>query len=137
MSDRKVNIQWKDKSKNVVDINELAQKIKDELKTQNQRNENDTFTSAQFALQMVQGAEKIRFVIIAACKPGLHCLQAATARRNRPSVVSDDRSGPAPNGLRPKNIFMGNFMIVADAVLGLEKYDGAECSGAHPLPSNF
>ncbi|EAW33433.1 hypothetical protein [Lyngbya sp. PCC 8106] len=109
MSDRKVNIQWKDKSKNVVDINELAQKIKDELKTQNQRNENDTFTSAQFALQMVQGAEKIRFVIIAACKPGLHCLQAATARRNRPSVVSDDRSRPAPKWLTTQKYFYGKF----------------------------
>ncbi|MBD2357427.1 hypothetical protein H6G41_22875 [Tolypothrix sp. FACHB-123] len=52
-------IPWKEESKRVVNINDLINKIKKTLEEKQQKSE--PFTSAQFALQMVQGAEKVRF----------------------------------------------------------------------------
>ena len=55
-------IPWKDESQKVVDINYLVETIKNKLKQKDQRQESNPFTSAQFALQMIQGAEKVRFI---------------------------------------------------------------------------
>ena len=52
--DKHVSLTYKDESKRVAKINELAQAIQKELGA-------TSFTSAQFALEMVQGAEKVRF----------------------------------------------------------------------------
>jgi hypothetical protein len=63
MSDWQVKpIPWKDESKKVVEINNLANEIKEKLKQKDQIEESNPFTSAQFALQMIQGAEKVRFI---------------------------------------------------------------------------
>ena len=65
MSDWKVQpIPGKDENKKVVEIHTLANKIKEELKKQNEIEESNPFTSAQFALQMIQGAQKVRFSIL-------------------------------------------------------------------------
>ncbi|MBT9314052.1 hypothetical protein [Leptothoe spongobia] len=64
MGDWKVQpIPWKDETKQVVNINNLVDAIKNELKTQNEIEESNAFTAAQFALQMIQGAEKVRLSI--------------------------------------------------------------------------
>ena len=61
MSDWQVQpIPWKDENQTVVNIHDLANKIKEELKNQNEIDDSAPFTSAQFALQMIQGAEKVR-----------------------------------------------------------------------------
>ena len=63
MSDWKVTaIPWKDQSKKVVNIDNLVSEIKNELKNQNEIDDSAPLTSAQFALQMIQGAEKVRFI---------------------------------------------------------------------------
>jgi len=49
------NIPWKDQEKRIIKINELANLIKDQV------DNNSTFTSAQFALEMIEGIEKVRF----------------------------------------------------------------------------
>lgn len=49
------NIPWKDKEKRVVNINALANLIKGQV------DNSSTFTSAQFALEMIEGVEKVRF----------------------------------------------------------------------------
>lgn len=56
-------IPWKDDSKKVVNIDNLVGEIKKELEKQDEIEESNPFTSAQFALQMVQGAEKVRLKI--------------------------------------------------------------------------
>lgn len=62
MSDWKVQpIPWKNESNKVVDIDNLVSKIKEQLTTQKEINNSAPFTSAQFSLQMVQGAEKVRY----------------------------------------------------------------------------
>ena len=53
--DKHVNLSWKNQESRVVNIDKLACDIKTEL------DEKRSFTSAQFALEMVQGAEKVRF----------------------------------------------------------------------------
>jgi hypothetical protein len=60
-NDWKVDITKRDNNNNVVNISDLAKQIKGKLKDNKERKDNDNFTSAQFSLQMVQGAEKIRF----------------------------------------------------------------------------
>ncbi|MDJ0716841.1 MAG: hypothetical protein QNJ54_21945 [Prochloraceae cyanobacterium] len=61
MSNWKVQpIPWKDENQTVVNINDLANRIKEELKNQNEIDDSAPFTAAQFALQMIQGAEKVR-----------------------------------------------------------------------------
>ncbi|MEC4815236.1 MAG: hypothetical protein SAK29_18450 [Scytonema sp. PMC 1069.18] len=61
MSNWKVQpVPWKDENQTVVNIDDLANKIKEELKIQHEINDSAPFTAAQFALQMVQGAEKLR-----------------------------------------------------------------------------
>lgn len=61
---------WQDKTKTVVNISELAKAIKDELGNNNitfqQKSTdgsitNSQFTSAQFALEMIEGVQKVRF----------------------------------------------------------------------------
>ncbi len=62
MSEWKVQpIPWKNESNKVVNIDNLVSKIKEQLTTQKEINNSAPFTSAQFALQMIQGAEKIRY----------------------------------------------------------------------------
>lgn len=50
-----VDIPWSDKAKKVIDIEELANCIKSKLGE-------SEFTAAQFALEMIEGVEKVRFV---------------------------------------------------------------------------
>ncbi|HBE21082.1 MAG TPA: hypothetical protein DEG17_05480 [Cyanobacteria bacterium UBA11149] len=60
--DKKVdnnNIPWKDQEKRVININALANLIKAQV------DNSSTFTSAQFALEMIEGVEKVRFTGIA------------------------------------------------------------------------
>ncbi|TRU66417.1 MAG: hypothetical protein EWV55_19365 [Microcystis viridis Mv_BB_P_19951000_S69] len=55
--DEKVdNIPWKDSKKRVIAINSLTDRIKEQV--DNSR----SFTSAQFALEMIEGVEKVRFI---------------------------------------------------------------------------
>ncbi|MDJ0589438.1 MAG: hypothetical protein QNJ72_05480 [Pleurocapsa sp. MO_226.B13] len=62
-SDWKVQpIHWKDETRKVVNINNLVDEIKNELTNKNEIEKTTCFTSAQFALQMIQGAEKVRFI---------------------------------------------------------------------------
>ena len=62
MSEWKVQpIPWKNESNKVVNIDNLVSKIKEQLTTQKEINNSAPFTSAQFSLQMVQGAEKVRY----------------------------------------------------------------------------
>jgi hypothetical protein len=49
---------WKEQSTRVINITELAKSIKNKLYN------NSTFTSAQFALEMIEGVEKVRFTAI-------------------------------------------------------------------------
>jgi len=51
------SIPWKDENAKVIDINNLAQEIKTQPEWQGKN-----FTSAQFALEMIEGVEKVRFV---------------------------------------------------------------------------
>lgn len=53
------SIPWKNPDQKIVNIDQLANDISQDLKNKGQ--EFDSFTSAQFALQMVQGAELVRF----------------------------------------------------------------------------
>ncbi len=46
-------VPWKDRSRHVIDVNTLASDIKNKV--------GEPFTAAQFALQMVEGAQKVRF----------------------------------------------------------------------------
>lgn len=56
-SDKKVdNIPWKDPEKRVIDINLLTDRIKEQV------GNSSTSTSAQFALEMIEGVEKVRFI---------------------------------------------------------------------------
>ena len=55
-------IPGQDENQTVVNIDDLVNKIKEELKNQNEIDDSTPFTSAEFALQMIQGAEKVRFV---------------------------------------------------------------------------
>jgi hypothetical protein len=50
------DIPWKDREKRVININTLANLIKDQM------DNSTTFTSAQFALEMIEGVEKVRFI---------------------------------------------------------------------------
>jgi hypothetical protein len=55
--DEKVdNIPWKDSEKRVIDINSLTDRIKEQV------DNSSSFTSAQFALEMIEGVEKVRFI---------------------------------------------------------------------------
>ena len=54
------SIPWKNADQKIVNIDQLASDISDMLKANGQKF--NSFTSAQFALQMVQGAELVRFV---------------------------------------------------------------------------
>ncbi|NEP05707.1 MAG: hypothetical protein F6K34_13270, partial [Okeania sp. SIO4D6] len=47
---------WKDRSKNILNIANLAEAIKNKVNF-------NSFTSAQFALEMIEGVEKVRFTI--------------------------------------------------------------------------
>ncbi|WP_293150359.1 hypothetical protein [Okeania sp. SIO2C9] len=47
---------WKDRSKNILNIVNLAEAIKNKVNF-------NSFTSAQFALEMIEGVEKVRFTI--------------------------------------------------------------------------
>ena len=51
------DIPWKDETKRAIDIDRLADKIKDLVGNGN------TFTSAQFALEAIEGVQKVRFVM--------------------------------------------------------------------------
>ena len=57
-------IPWKNETKKVIGVKDLANKIKEELIEQKEIDESAFFTSAQFALQMIQGAEKVRFMAV-------------------------------------------------------------------------
>ena len=62
----KVNLTWKDEDRRVVNINALADDMKKKPiissdEDQSPEEKHLSFTSAQFALEMVQGAEKVRF----------------------------------------------------------------------------
>ncbi|NES92992.1 hypothetical protein, partial [Okeania sp. SIO2B9] len=48
-------IPWNNEEKEVVNLEELAQKMKEHLKLEN-------FTSGQFGLQMIEGVQKVRFI---------------------------------------------------------------------------
>ena len=55
--DKKVdNIPWKDSEKRVIDINSLTDRIKEQV------DNSSSFTSAQLALEMIEGVEKVRFI---------------------------------------------------------------------------
>lgn len=55
--DKKVdNIPWKDSEKRVIDINSLTNRIKEQV------DNSSSFTSAQLALEMIEGVEKVRFI---------------------------------------------------------------------------
>lgn len=55
--DKKVdNITWKDSEKRVIDINSLTDRIKEQV------DNSSSFTSAQLALEMIEGVEKVRFI---------------------------------------------------------------------------
>lgn len=78
-SDWKIkSIPWKDKNTNqrIVDIDKLAKTIEQKLKGEKERL--TSFTSAQFALKMVQGAELVRFLIAES--------SATTDEIKRPSI---------------------------------------------------
>lgn len=63
MSQWQVSTSATDKSNTVINISQLAIDIREELKKQKEIDNTDkNWTSAQFALQMVQGAEKVRFL---------------------------------------------------------------------------
>ena len=51
-----VNIPWKDSEKRVIDINSLTNRIKEQV------DNSSSFTSAQLALEMIEGVEKVRFI---------------------------------------------------------------------------
>ena len=56
-----VNIPWKDSEKRVIekrviDINSLTDRIKEQV------DNSSSFTSAQLALEMIEGVEKVRFI---------------------------------------------------------------------------
>ncbi|NET62790.1 MAG: hypothetical protein F6K47_43885 [Symploca sp. SIO2E6] len=51
-----LDIDWKDPSLKVIDIQSLAGKIKTALHASS-----PTFTSTQFALEMIEGVQKVRF----------------------------------------------------------------------------
>lgn len=53
-------LHWKDANQRIVNIDQLAEAIQQTLKEKGEKF--DSFTSAQFALQMVQGAELVRFL---------------------------------------------------------------------------
>lgn len=50
------NIPWKDSEKRVIDINSLTNRIKEQV------DNSSSFTSAQLALEMIEGVEKVRFI---------------------------------------------------------------------------
>lgn len=55
--DKKVdNIPWKDSEKRVIDINSLTDRIKEQV------DNSSSLTSAQLALEMIEGVEKVRFI---------------------------------------------------------------------------
>ncbi|HEY0321629.1 MAG TPA: hypothetical protein VGC66_11770 [Pyrinomonadaceae bacterium] len=54
--------QWRSDSQRVLNVSSFAQAIKDKLLTDKLLEQSSPFTSAQFALQMVEGVEKIIFV---------------------------------------------------------------------------
>jgi hypothetical protein len=56
------NSHWRSDSQRVLDISSLAQAIKEKLLEDGLHKQSSPFTSAQFALQMVEGVEKIIFV---------------------------------------------------------------------------
>ena len=64
--DLTVNLIWKHEDRRVANINALADKMADmpiisSTEKQSPKQKGQSFTSAQFALEMVQGAEKVRF----------------------------------------------------------------------------
>jgi len=54
--DNIINIPWKDSEKRVIAINSLTDRIKEQV------NNSSSFTSAQLALEMIEGVEKVRFI---------------------------------------------------------------------------
>jgi hypothetical protein len=50
------NIPCKDSEKRVIDINSLTNRIKEQV------DNSSSFTSAQLALEMIEGVEKVRFI---------------------------------------------------------------------------